>query len=134
MDALLKSATDEIVRLHTVIEGWFQGTLPIDRFDDAFADALHRDFLMIQPAGVVLDRTQTLDSIYAAHGANPAFCITIEDPHVIGTWPGLIAATYVESQSGARNSASSNRRRSSVLFETGPRLLWRHLHETGLPG
>ncbi|MEM1130986.1 MAG: DUF4440 domain-containing protein [Pseudomonadota bacterium] len=130
----LDHATDEIVRLHRFIEGWFQGGIPEDRFDPDFADALHPDFENIQPSGKVLPRSALLDPIRAAKGANPDFRITIEEPRLLGTWPaaGLILATYVEHQTGARNSAPDNRRRSTVLFETGPRLMWRHLQETGL--
>lgn len=126
-------AIEEIIRLHDVISGWFRGDLPAARFDPDFADALHPGFENIQPSGAVLSRADLVDPIRAAHGTNPDFRITIEHPRVIATWPGLILATYVEYQTGARNSAPMNRRRSTVLFETGPRLIWRHLQETGLP-
>jgi hypothetical protein len=48
---------------------------------------------------------------------------------------GLVLATYVEAQSGARNTTpADNLRHSTVLFErTGDRLVWRHLHETAVP-
>jgi hypothetical protein len=43
--------------------------------------------------------------------------------------------TYVEDQSGARNTTpADNLRRSTVLFERmAVRLVWRHLHETAIP-
>ena len=126
-------AIAEIIRLHDVISGWFRGEITTDRFDPEFADALHPAFENIQPSGAVLGRAELLEPIRAAHGANPDFRITIEHPRVIARLSGLILATYVEYQTGARNSAPRNRRRSTVLFETGDRLLWRHLQETGLP-
>jgi hypothetical protein len=60
---------------------------------------------------------------------------------VLGEWPqgeleaGLVLATYVEAQTGARNTTpADNLRHSTVLFErTGERLVWRHLHETAVP-
>lgn len=131
MDALSQAA-HEIVRLHRFIDGWYRGEHAPDRFDPELADVLHDVFENIQPSGKVLTRASLLAPIRAAHGANPNFRITIEEPRLLGTWPGLILASYVESQSGARNSAAENRRRSTVLFETGDRLLWRHLQETGL--
>lgn len=124
---------EEIIRLHDVISGWFRGEIAKDRFEPDFAAALHPAFENIQPSGEVLSRADLMDPIRAAHGNNPGFQITIETPRVIQTWPGLILATYVELQTGARNSASENRRRSTVLFETGDQLLWRHLQETALP-
>lgn len=124
----------EIIRLHDVIAGWFRGELDRTRFEPEFADALHPAFENIQPSGAVLTRDALLEPIRAAHGANMAFRISIEAPRVLQTWPGLILASYVEFQQGARNSQPENRRRSTVLFETGDRLLWRHLQETALPG
>ena len=125
-------AETEIVRMHDTIAGWFRGDLAEDRFEPDFADVLHAEFENIQPSGEVLSKQDLLGPIRAAHGMNPDFRIEIEEPRLIATWPGLILATYVEFQSGARNSAPENRRRSTVLFETGPRLVWRHLQETGL--
>lgn len=131
MDAF-GAAQNEVVRLHHVIEGWFRGTVPADRFDPDFADALHPDFENIQPSGQVLTRADLLEPIRARHGDNPDFRITIEEPRLLGDWPRLILFGYVEHQTGARASAADNRRRSTVLFEAGPRLIWRHLQETGL--
>lgn len=127
-----QQATDEIARLHRIIEGWFRGEIGADRFDQDFTDALHPDFENIQPSGLVRTKSDLVEPIRAAQGANPDFRIEIERPRLIGAWPGLILATYVELQTGARNSQPRNRRRSTVLFETGPRLIWRHLQETGL--
>ncbi len=127
-------ATREIVRLHDFISGWFRGEIATDRFQPDFADALHDAFENIQPSGVVLSKADLLDPIRAAHGTNPDFRITIEAPRRVAEYPGQIVMTYVEFQQGARNSSPENRRRSTVLFETGAeRLIWRHLQETGLP-
>jgi hypothetical protein len=134
MADLLAAATAEIVRLRDVIEGWFTGRLAEDRFDPDFADALHPEFENIQPSGLVGSREDLLDSLRAAHGANPDFRITIEEPRLLAVYPGLILAGYIEAQTGARNSPPENRRRSTVLFETGDRLIWRYLQETALPG
>ncbi len=129
----LASATAEIERLHDVIAGWFRGEIAADRFDPDFAAALHPEFEIVEPSGRRSTREALLDPIRAAHGANPDFRIAIEEPRLLGTWPGLALATYVEFQTGARNSAPENRRRSTALFaEVGGRWLWRHLHETAL--
>ncbi len=128
-------ATAEIIRLHDFISGWFRGEIARDAFEAGFAYALHEDFVNIQPSGEVLSKADLLDPIRNAHGANPDFRITIEEPHVVTQHPGVILATYVEFQQGARNSTPENRRRSTVLFEPeGDRLIWRHLQETGMDG
>ena len=126
-------AGTEVVRLHAFLGAWFRGDVSSDRFGPDLEDVLHPDFETVQPSGLVLDRTALLDPLRAAYGQNPAFRITIEEPRLLGTWRGLILFTYVERQTGARNSAPENRRRSTVLFETDPRLVWRHLVEVGLP-
>ena len=83
-------ATDEIVRLHQFIDGWFRGEISADRFDPDFADALHPEFENIQPSGEVLPRASLLDPIRSAHGVNPDFRISIEELRLLGTWSGLI--------------------------------------------
>lgn len=131
--AELRTVNSEIVRLHDFIAAWFRGDEPITAFDSAFSEALHPDFENVQPSGTVLSRDDLLGPIYGAHGSNPAFQIAIEEPRLIKSWPGQVLAEYVEFQTGARNSAPVNRRRSTVLFDVGDRLLWRHLVEVGLP-
>ena len=127
------AATTEIERLHDFISGWFRGELPHDSFDAGFADVLHDAFVNVQPSGEVLTRADLLDPIRKAYGVNPDFRIAIEEPSVIAEYPGAVVATYVEFQQGARNSMPENRRRSMVLFEnSGDRLIWRHLQETGM--
>ena len=81
----------------------------------------------------MLSRADLLDPIRDAHGGNPDFRISIEEPRVLAEYPGAVVATYGEFQQGARNSTPENRRRSTVLFEAGGgQLVWRHLQETGM--
>lgn len=132
----LATVAAEITRLHDIIAGWFRGEIAPDRFEPDFAERLHPEFENVQPSGHVLALTDLLEPIRSAHGANPDFRIAIEEPRLLATWPASATclASYVEAQSGARNSAPQNRRRATALFEAdGPRLIWRHLHETALP-
>ena len=113
------------MRLHDFISGWFRGEISRDTFDASFTDALHPDFQNVQPSGTVLEKAALVEPIRDAYGTNPEFRITIETPHLITECPGHLLMGYVEFQQGARNSASENRRRSTVLFETaGGRLVW----------
>ena len=129
-----EAAHAEVVRLHDFLGAWFRGELSADRLAPDFADALHPSFENVQPAGVVLDRAAIVEAIGTGHAANQHFRIAIEEPRLLAEWPGLILFQYVEFQTGARASAPENRRRSTVLFETGERLVWRYLIEVGLPG
>ncbi len=132
------AAVEEIKRLHDFIAGWFRGDEPAESFDAAFTDMLSPEFENIQPAGRVLSLSELIDPIRDAHGSNPDFQIEIRDPRLLGTYPKarLIHATYIEAQSGARNSVPpENLRRSTVLFSVqGRHLIWRHLHETAVSG
>ena len=130
----------EIERLHVVIAAWFrgEGERSDETFERDFTALLHPDFEIVEPSGRVLARAGIVAGIGAAWGTNPDFRIAIEDVRLLAAWPASATclATYVEAQSGARNTdPPSNRRRSTVLFEDrGGRLIWRHLHETGLGG
>ncbi|MEM7237761.1 MAG: DUF4440 domain-containing protein [Pseudomonadota bacterium] len=130
----LASATAEIERLHAFISGWFRGEIDESAFGPDFADRLHPQFENIQPLGVVLTKPDLLEPIMQARGSNTDFRIAIREPRILGTWPGVILATYVEEQTGARNTVPpDNDRRSTVLFcVEGRALVWRHLQETAL--
>jgi hypothetical protein len=138
VSAVLGEVQAEVVALHDFFTCWFTGALP--RTDSDFAkglgDHLHPAFEMVQPSGEIFDHDGTLSGLRQAWGVNPDFRIEIRDVRILGVWPGLVMAEYVEAQFGARNSVpSDNLRRSTALFERqGDRLLWRHLHETALAG
>ena len=131
------AATAEIERLHVFFVGWFRGTLAPEAYDTDFLDHVHPEFEYVMPAGRLLTRTETAESMRGAHGTNPDFDIEIRSPRLLGAFPEarLIHATYDEWQTGAKNSTPpDNLRRSTVLFQVeNDRLLWRHIHETALP-
>lgn len=135
MDTPLEAATSEIERLHAFISGWFRGEIAAERFDTEFAGVLDPEFENIQPSGVVLSRSDLLEPIRSLHASNPAFRIEIREPRLLGVWPGLILATYVEAQFGALNTApADNNRRSTAVFTVSESALtWKHLQETALP-
>jgi hypothetical protein len=143
----LAEARVEIEVLHDFFTGWFNGTLPAtdEIFAHGLADHLHPDFEIVLPSGTVHDRDGILTPVRQAWGTNPEFRTGTRDVRVLGQWPygesgresraGLALVTYVEDQSGARNTTpADNLRRSTVLFERmAVRLVWRHLHETAIP-
>jgi hypothetical protein len=135
--SLLDEVQAEIVRLHDFFTGWFSGALPEDAFEEGVAARLHPEFENVQPAGKALARDVLLNGLRAAHGSNPDFRIEIRETRLLGNWPdcGLVLASYVEAQFGARNTTPpDNLRRATVLFERRPKgLIWRHVHETAMP-
>ncbi|MEM8793026.1 MAG: DUF4440 domain-containing protein [Pseudomonadota bacterium] len=127
----LERARAEIIRLHDFFTGWYKGAIPRTALETDFTAVMHPEFQLIMPAGKVYTKDDIVEVIDGGHGQNPDFRITIETVELAGTWPGLILASYIERQEGAKNSAAVNRRRSTVLFEAGDDwLLWRHLQET----
>ncbi|MEM9061535.1 MAG: hypothetical protein AAGD13_13825 [Pseudomonadota bacterium] len=124
----------EIERLHAFLSGWFRGEYAHEAFEQGFANSLHEEFERVQPSGISLTRSTLLDAVGEAHGASPDFRITIAGARLIAAYPGVLLATYEEHQTGARNSAARNHRRSTVLFEAGKRLIWRYVHETPVSG
>lgn len=137
-DEALAIATQEIEAVHDFIGAWFRGEPEnTDQvFKDGLADRLHAQLVNIQPGGQTLARADLLDPIRAAYGANPNFHIRISDVtvHFVFNDQGLILASYVEHQSGARNTTpADNDRVSTVLFNIADRTqrpVWLHIHET----
>jgi len=137
---LLEIARNEIERVHRFIATWFRGAVAgsSDEFERQLGASMADDLINIQPSGRALTKHQLLDGIRGAHGANPAFDITISDCAVQGVFDEgrLILATYRESQTGAKNTIpADNDRVTTVLFELRPdsdRPLWLHLHETAV--
>lgn len=128
----------EIEALHRVIDRWIRGEAPNDTrfFEDNFACKLAPGFVNIQPAGAVLSRSGLIGDMQGMFGANPAFRILIRDVRLVASSgaDNLVVATYVEDQQGARNSAVSNSRMSTVVMRLdADRAIWMHLQETALP-
>ena len=138
MSETLAQVRAEVETLHDFFTGWFSGALPEsgEVFARGLADHLHPEFEIVLPSGTVHDRDGILTPVRRDWGANPGFNATVRDVRVLGEWPaaGLVLATYVEVQTGARNTTpADNLRHATVLFERAAgRLVWRHLHETAL--
>ena len=123
-------AEHEIRRFHEALVDWITGAMAEGDFDLAIGDALDPDMLWITPSGEEIARDNLTASLRRSHGANPDFRISIDEVRLVGSGPGLIVASYVEHQTGARNSPAVNIRVSTAVFSWSDRLRWRHLHET----
>ncbi|GMG81655.1 hypothetical protein LNKW23_08680 [Paralimibaculum aggregatum] len=131
------AAAAAIAALHDLIARWFRGEAAAADFA-GLEQALDAGLECVMPAGVVAPRDALLGGLRKGHGANPDFRIEIREVRLLGAWPaaGLILAGYVEAQFGARNTvpADNLRRSTALLALRGGRLVFRHLHETALPG
>eukprot|EP00041_Stephanoeca_diplocostata_P016923 m.335923 g.335923 ORF g.335923 m.335923 type:complete len:131 (+) comp20528_c0_seq5:142-534(+) len=104
-----------------------------DSYKKAVDDRLHQSFVNIQPAGKELSRSVLVNGIRNGYGTSPEFRITIKDFKLRWSTDTHALATYVEVQTGARNSAATNARISSLLFEVqDDGISWIHLQETGI--
>lgn len=125
--SLTQRVTAEIEALHVEFEHWFAGsTDDFERIRTSLAD----DFTFISPAGDIVEPTDLLAGIRAAHGSRR---IRIRIANVVVRWSreSTVLATYEEWQDHDDFTAA---RQSTVLFtedEAAPGgLLWRHVHET----
>ena len=125
----------EIEDVHGFIAAWFRGDVARDDalFETGLAGRLAAEFVNIQPSGRLLSRADLVEGVRAGFGQSPEFQITISDVVLRFAADKLALVTYVEHQSGARNSAPQNSRISSVWFHVvaDGRPVWLHIHETG---
>jgi len=129
----------EVKDVHAFIAAWFRGGERNDQetFDVRLGNRLADGLINIQPSGQSLSRSDLLDPLFAAHGMNPDFGISIRDFGLLHVSPDgdIAAATYIEDQTGALNTApADNSRITTVLFDvSGDNPIWLHLHETAVP-
>jgi hypothetical protein len=124
----------EIESLHGFFVGWFSGALPSAEFESGFLARFDPAFLLVPPAGTLLDLEQLANGVRSAHATNPDFRIAIRNVEVRRMFDGHILATYEEWQRNALASTPrDNARIATVLFLDVRPLRWLHIHETWLP-
>ncbi|MFT5507285.1 MAG: hypothetical protein ACI89J_000349 [Hyphomicrobiaceae bacterium] len=132
---MIEKLRTEIEDVHTFIAAWFRGDVACDDalYDAKLAGRMAADLVNIQPSGQMLTRADLVEGIRQGYGGSPEFRISISDVALRAADQSRALVTYVEHQSGAKNSASDNRRISSVWFDvtadTAPPM-WLHIHET----
>ena len=131
---MIEKLRTEIEDVHAFIAAWFRGNVARDDalYDAKLASRMGADLVNIQPSGQVLTRADLVEGVCQGYGASPEFRIRISNVVVRTADQDRALVTYVEHQSGAQNSASSNRRISSVWFDLAAEgaPVWRHIHET----
>jgi hypothetical protein len=135
----LTAGTDLVVRteieaFHEFFVDWFSGRLPLSQFESGFLDRFATDFLLIPPAGTLLNLEQLSSAVRSAHATNSEFRIAIRNVTILRQFDDHILATYEEWQRNARASTPpENARIATVLFRDERPLRWLHIHETWLP-
>lgn len=127
---------EEIEALHRFFVAWFSGSEPATdaAFDNGFSQRFDHEFLLIPPAGTVLELSTLADSVRSRHGSNVDFKIAIRNVEIRRSWDDLVLVTYEEWQRNALVSTPpDNGRVATVLFHRGESLRWLHVHETWLP-
>ncbi len=124
----------EVEGLHAFFVGWFGGRIDESRFERDFTPRFSPDLLFIPPAGRLLGLSDLSQAVRQSHASNPDFRIQIRNVRVAGEYGNHALATYEEWQRNARQSTPpDNARIATALFEVGPSLRWKHIHETWLP-
>ena len=125
---------DEVEALHEFFVGWFSGRLPKTAFETGLLARFDPEFILIPPAGVVLNRDGLANMLREAYGSNPEFRIAIRNVQLRRELNGCLLATYEEWQRNALASdPPDNGRVATVVFKQSEPLKWLHVHETWLP-
>lgn len=127
---------NEIEALHEFFVRWFSCVAPNsdDYFAAEFSRRFDEAFVLIPPAGTMLDLNALTRSIRGAYASNSDFRIAIRHVKVLRQWEDHVLATYEEWQRNAlASSPPDNGRVATVLFRVSKTLTWLHVHETWLP-
>ena len=126
--------TAVIEGLHEFFCEWFGGRVPKSVFESEFLPRFSTHLVFIPPAGRYLGLADLGESIRSGYGSNPEFRVQIREVKVLRQLGRHVLVTYEEWQRNALASTPPNNGRiASVLFESGTRLKWVHIHETWLP-
>ena len=125
----------EIIELHEFFEGWLAGALQNDDHTfERLERALAKDFAIVSPGGVLVERASLLETLRASHGGRRGLKIWIENALLRKSSGALLIATYEEWQ---EVGGQKRGRQSTVVFKTSKSAsnewLWLHVHETWLP-
>ncbi|MDQ5920115.1 MAG: hypothetical protein QG673_171 [Pseudomonadota bacterium] len=130
MNLIAKTAIHEVYHSHALIQEWFNGT---DKATPQLLDQLlimfSPDFLMINPKGSKLNRSDLECFFLSMRGARPNVRIEVTEPKVILSGDNYCILRYEELQYMEREVLH---RLSTAVFvsDNNGGVLWHHLHET----
>ncbi len=121
---------DEVEDLHDFFERWLSGSEGNPASLKAETQVLDRDFAMVTPQGIELEREQLLERLSEARGKGPRR-IWVEQIPLLWLALPLIVARYDECQES--RDGEITRRVSTAIFREGEArhgLIWCRVHET----
>lgn len=131
---LENAVRQEVEDLHAFFVAWYNGALPQSAYETAFLAKLDSGFTIIMPSGTELSYDELCSAMRASFGKKPGFQIEIRNVRLVKSTEAMVVATYEEWQDNdLEGPDSASARISTVVFERGDALLWRHVHETWLP-
>jgi hypothetical protein len=123
----------EIESLHEFFVGWFSGSLTLSAFEPKFLTRFAPDFILVPPAGRLLNLEQLAEAVRSSHATNPDFRIAIRNVTIRRRFDGHLLATYEEWQRNALASTPpDNARIATVIFRVFRPFEWLHILETSL--
>ena len=116
---------NEVARLHRFFQEWFAGRLDEDEFGTCEL-ALAPGFVIVTPAGELVEREQILTAVRNHRGGEPAGFEIKTVPRSCKRVRGLHLSTYEEHQQGTRSTV----RVSTAVIDD--EMVWHKVHETWL--
>jgi len=133
-DLAAEAAVGFVRRFHDDLSAWFAGEGEAGAVWDRLVAAAPADMRLVYPSGNRLSGAAFLDSIRDRWGKSPGFRAGVADVEVLHADASHAVLAYVESQSGARSSAATNRRSAMALVQrTGNGWSWVYIQETAQP-
>jgi len=128
-------ATTFVHAFHADLTRWFSGTGDREVVWSRLAEGTSPDMVLVYPSGRRLGGGELLQSIEELHGTSPGFEATISDLELIRGGQSFAVVSYVETQTGARQSRADNRRSAlAVIVRDSDHWQWRFIQETALDG
>ncbi len=133
----MENVKNEVIRLHDFFVEWMTGAVDqTDEVFEQFSKSMSDDFYIVAPSGQLTQRENLIAGLYSTYNKRSNFRIWIENVVVRQSLDNVIVATYEEWQE-FKDSNEVTARLSTVVFTIDERvpnqLLWRCVHETGLP-
>lgn len=118
---------------HEDLTRWFAGTDQRASVLGRLRDAVSPEMVLVYPSGTRLTGARFIESIEPLYGSSPGFTASIESPSLIRADTDYALVSYIETQTGARQSATANERSAFALIERdGNRWRWRFIQETAM--
>ncbi len=127
------SIAEFVSQFHANLTAWFSGADDSGAVWSALEQACPGNMVLVYPSGAKLSGAEFLQSIKNNPRNNLRFLATVEHIEVLSESQDLAVVAYVEVQTGAKMTATENRRSALAMVQPGPHgWCWRYIQETSL--